>query len=326
MNYTFRNCTNGDIEFILNLKELCLKWYIKKIYGWDKEVQHKKTVNELSRLSDKMRIIIADNKDIGVTTFYENNGVYVVGLIMIHPDYQNKGIATSIIEEYIKTAKADNKKIIVKTYVKNPARKLYNHLGFVLKSIEGTHAHYEIDFSGKQQVHKEPIIETERLILKPIELSDAEAMYEWNSDPRVAKYMSYPCATDIQQTIDFIKGTLTDEKEWNWAFVLKSENKVIGTGGIGPSSEMEGYWGIGYNFHYEYWHKGYCTEAMTAIVDFAHKELGVNEICSIHAVDNPRSGKVMEKLGMTFHHYGQFSKVDGSETFKAKFYTMEIEE
>jgi|GEM_PF-5975693 len=44
MNYTFRNCTNNDIEFILNLKELCLKWYIEKIYGWDKEVQRQKTV------------------------------------------------------------------------------------------------------------------------------------------------------------------------------------------------------------------------------------------------------------------------------------------
>ena len=326
MNYTFRNCTNNDAEFILNLKELCLKWYVERIYGWDKEVQRQKTFNELTRLSDNMRIIIADGKDIGITTFYENNGVYVIGLLMIHPDYQNKGIATSIIKEYIQTAKTENIKIIVKTYVKNPARKLYNRLGFVLKSIEGTHAHYEIDFSGKQQVHKEPFIETERLILRPIELSDAQAMFEWNSDSRVAKYMSYPCATEISQTIDFIKGTFTDEMEWNWAFVLKDGNKLIGSGGIGPNNEMKGYWGIGYNLHYDYWHKGYCTEAMKAIVDFAHKELGVNKICSEHAVDNPRSGKVMEKLGLTYHHDGTITKFDGSETFKAKFYTMKIEE
>lgn len=171
---------------------------------------------------------------------------------------------------------------------------------------------------------KEPILETERLILRPITLDDAEACFSWNSDERVAKYMSYPRCTDISQTIDWIKSTLTDEQEWNWAFVLKVENKVIGTGGIGPNKFMEGYWGIGYNLHYDYWHKGYCTEAMHAIVDFAHNELGVNKICSDHAIENPRSGKVMEKLGLKFHHYGEYSKIDGSQTFKAKFYTMEL--
>ena len=114
---------------------------------------------------------------------------------------------------------------------------------------------------------KEPILETERLILRPITLDDAAACFSWNSDERVAKYMSYPTLTDISQTIDWIKSTLTDEKEYNFAFVLKKENKVIGTGSIGPSSKLEGYWGMGYNLHFDYWHKGYCTEAMKAIID-----------------------------------------------------------
>ena len=109
-------------------------------------------------------------------------------------------------------------------------------------------------------MYKEPILETERLILRPITLDDAEACFSWNSDERVTKFMSYPTLTDISQTIDWIKSTLVDEKEWNWAFVLKEENKVIGTGGIGPSDKMNGYWGMGYNLHYDYWHKGYCTK------------------------------------------------------------------
>lgn len=172
---------------------------------------------------------------------------------------------------------------------------------------------------------KEPILETERLILRPITLDDAEACFSWNSDERVTKYMSYPTLTDISQTIDWIKSTLVDEKEYNWAFVLKEENKVIGTGGIGPSSIMDGYWGMGYNLHFDYWHKGYCTEAMKAIIDYVHSKLGVNKICSYHAVDNPRSGKVMEKCGLKFDHYCEFTKCDNSATFKSKMYTMEIE-
>lgn len=173
--------------------------------------------------------------------------------------------------------------------------------------------------------HKEPILETERLIMRPIELSNAEKIYQWTSDERVTKYMSYPTHTDISQTIDWIKSTLTEEKEYNWIFVLKDNNKMIGTGGIGPDNYLEGYWGIGYNLHYDYWHRGYCTEAMKAIIAFAHNELGVNKICSTHAVDNPRSGKVMEKCGLTFHHNSEYSKIDKSVTFKSKIYTLDFD-
>lgn len=173
---------------------------------------------------------------------------------------------------------------------------------------------------------KEPVLETERLILRPVTLDDAEACFSWNSDERVAKFMSYTRCTDISQTIEWIKSTFADENEWNWAFVLKSENKVIGTGSIGRDALMKGYWGIGYNIHYDYWNNGYTTEAMKAIIKFAHNELGANRICSDHAVDNPASGRVMEKCGLKFRHYGKYKKIDGSQTFKAKFYTLEFDD
>ena len=47
---------------------------------------------------------------------------------------------------------------------------------------------------------KEPILETERLILRPITLDDAKACFSRNSDERVMKFMSYPTVTDISQT------------------------------------------------------------------------------------------------------------------------------
>lgn len=172
--------------------------------------------------------------------------------------------------------------------------------------------------------NKEPFIETERLILRPITLDDAEACFSWNSDDRVTKFMSYLTYSDISQTIKWIKSTLVDEKEWHWAFVLKSDNKVIGTGSIGPDANMKGYWGIGYNIAYDYWNNGYTTEAMKAIIDFVHNELGVNKICAGHAVENVASGRVMEKCGLKFDHYGEYSKIDGSQTFKAKFYKLDL--
>ena len=63
-------------------------------------------------------------------TFSEFEDCFQVGLTMIHPDYQNKGIATKIISSYIDIAKAKKNRIIIKTFKENPAQRLYQRLGF----------------------------------------------------------------------------------------------------------------------------------------------------------------------------------------------------
>lgn len=141
MNIGFRKCEYDDLEFILKLKELCFKWYIEIIYGWDIDKQREFTKRELDEHLKDMKIITMDYNDIGLTTFYNENDIYVVGMIMIHPEYQNKGIATNILKEYIEIARKDNKKIILKTYKKNPARKLYERLGFKIYKEDETHVH-----------------------------------------------------------------------------------------------------------------------------------------------------------------------------------------
>ena len=141
MNIGFRKCEYDDLEFILKLKELCFKWYIEIIYGWDIDKQREFTKRELDEHLKDMKIITMDDNDIGLTTFYNENDIYVVGMIMIHPEYQNKGIATNILKEYIEIARKDNKKIILKTYKKNPARKLYERLGFKIYEEDETHVH-----------------------------------------------------------------------------------------------------------------------------------------------------------------------------------------
>lgn len=94
MKIEFRKCKQNDVSFILELKELGMKWYIEKIYGWNIEIQKEKTKREIEKFKDTMKIIVVDNQDMGVTNFFEDEGKYHVGLIIVHPDYQGKGIAT----------------------------------------------------------------------------------------------------------------------------------------------------------------------------------------------------------------------------------------
>ena len=148
MKIQFRNCRYDDCEFILKLKELGLKWYIEIIYGWDINVQREKTKHEIDKFINTMKIIVIDNKEIGVTNFFEENNEYVVGLIIIHPDYQGKEIATNIINDYIDIARKENKKIRIKTYKYNPAKKLYEKLGFKQYNEDDTHVYLSINFNN----------------------------------------------------------------------------------------------------------------------------------------------------------------------------------
>lgn len=144
MKYELRNYTYNDTDFILELKEYGMKWYIEKIYGWDKDVQKEKTVHELDRHINDMKVIVVDNKDIGITTFYKENDAYVVGLTLIHPDYQSKGIATKLLSGYIKKAKDENKRIITKAFKENRACDLYERLGFNVEKEDNTHKYFVI--------------------------------------------------------------------------------------------------------------------------------------------------------------------------------------
>ncbi len=143
IKYNLRVCTKDDIYFIFELKKLCLKWYIDKIYGWDDLTQLNKTKEEFDKLYQYMKIIIVDGKDIGITTFIKRDNFYNIGLLMIHPDYQNKKIATNILNNYISIAKNDNKRLVLKTYKYNPARRLYERLGFKIYDEDNTHVYLE---------------------------------------------------------------------------------------------------------------------------------------------------------------------------------------
>lgn len=167
-------------------------------------------------------------------------------------------------------------------------------------------------------------IETERLILRPLTVDDAEAVFVWNSDPEVNRYMSYPLYTDVEQTREWLRSVEeAPEGSLDFGYVRKSDGLLIGTGGA--YRRDDGVWTVGYNLRRDCWGRGFATEALRAIIDFAHEKFGAKVFVADHAADNPASGRVMEKCGMAFDHFGEYSKLDGSVTFPAKFYRLEME-
>lgn len=171
---------------------------------------------------------------------------------------------------------------------------------------------------------KEPILETERLILRPHNAGDAGACFAWQSDPEVMRFLSRSTSTDISDTKEWLR-KIENADSFMWAIVLKKSGTMIGTCAIGESTYMPNYWNFAYYIRRDEWNKGYATEAAKAMIRFAKEEQNIKKFCAVHAVDNPASGRVIEKCGLKFHHHGEYSKLDGSATFKAKYYILELE-
>lgn len=170
-------------------------------------------------------------------------------------------------------------------------------------------------------------IKTERLLLRPLTTADAEEVFEWVSDERVARYMVYPTYTDIEKVKEWLNSVEQDADACHFDFGFERilDGKLIGSGDIGLSRKSDR-WGFGYNFRHDCWGMGYATEAAKAMIRYAHETFGAVKFASSHCEPNLASGHVMEKCGLHFVGYGEFSKLDGSCKMRSMEYGGEYKE
>lgn len=166
------------------------------------------------------------------------------------------------------------------------------------------------------------MINTERLVIRSFRTTDAEDVFEWRSDPEVNKFMPYPCDESVNEVRQRIEEWIADGDKY--AIELCETGKVIGDITLERTDEDEAY-EVGYNINRSFWRKGYATEALKGLLDWAYKELGVHDFTAFYAKDNGASGRVLEKCGFAPEHTGQYSRYDGSETFEAVYVRLHIE-
>ena len=163
-------------------------------------------------------------------------------------------------------------------------------------------------------------ITTDRLILRPLTLDDAEAAFEWTGDERVAKYMIYSTHESVDTTKEWLRSIKTSDTAFEFGFVRRSDNKLIGSGGI--RLHDDGFWEFGYNFRYDCWGMGYATEASKAMIELVRSRYGDVSLKAECAAENTASAHVIEKCGLVFKEYGEYSSYDGKRTFKAKIFEL----
>ena len=149
------------------------------------------------------------------------------------------------------------------------------------------------------------ILETDRLILRRWEESDAADLYQYASDPAVGPAAGWPPHQSIEESRNVI-GTVLSGAE-TYAICLKSDNRAIGaiglilnggTDAVKSDDECElGYW-IGKPF----WGRGLVPEAAHEILRHAFEDLGMNKVWCGYFEENTKSKRVQEKVGFRYQY------------------------
>ena len=148
-----------------------------------------------------------------------------------------------------------------------------------------------------------PELETERLRLRALRVSDAADMYDYARRPEVTKYLLWSPHPDPMHTkryLEYLAGRYRLGMFYDWALIHKADGRMIGTCGFVrfdlPHNSAE----VGYVLNPDYHGQGLMPEALRRVLAFGFSELGLHRIEARYMVGNAPSRHVMDKLGMTF--------------------------
>ncbi len=148
-------------------------------------------------------------------------------------------------------------------------------------------------------------IETERLILRRMEITDAADMYKyWAADPLVSKFFTWEPHESQQTTEMLIQNWVADYANpycFHWIIFCNECNHTIGTIYIDSINHNDSSGIVSCILSREQWGKGMATEATNAVVEFAFDEAGFSKLYAHHHENNLASGKALMKSGFNFY-------------------------
>lgn len=166
-------------------------------------------------------------------------------------------------------------------------------------------------------------IETQRLILRPFRVSDAEAMFKVWGDAEVMKYIPRGAYARVEEIVPRLErlARFHEQKGLSlWAVCLREPTEEsmwdapIGCAGLTPIAwtgpEVE----VAYHFAKEYWGHGFASEAASACLGYGFTELELPRILGLTFKENGASQRVLEKIGM--HLVGPTSEYYGMNLLK----------
>jgi RimJ/RimL family protein N-acetyltransferase len=163
-------------------------------------------------------------------------------------------------------------------------------------------------------------IETDRLILRELRISDLDGMFELDSDPEVHKYLGKRPVKTKKESEKILESVLQQYEErgiGRFAVIEKSSGEFIGWSGLRLNTEynMNGftkYYDVGYRLLKRYWGNGYATESGKASVNYAFNTMNLPELYATTHIENQASHQALLKIGLTYveDFYFDFEKMN----------------
>ncbi len=162
-----------------------------------------------------------------------------------------------------------------------------------------------------------PNLSSERLHFRRLTIDDAQEIFELRSNPETMKYIPRPLAIttdDALKHINLINDKIDENIDINWAITEKNNDKCIGIIGFFSTQPENFRTELGYMLLPEYHNKGYVTESVKTLLNYAFHTLNFNSIEATINPDNVASEKVLQKNGFVkeahlaenFYHNGKF--------------------
>ena len=151
--------------------------------------------------------------------------------------------------------------------------------------------------------HDLPELETDRLLLRKLRMTDAQDMYDYSRDPEVARHVLWDAHTSISESKGCLRYAVRQYRQdlpASWGIEYKENHKLIGTIGFMWINRDHNSAEVGYSLSRDYWNRGIMSEALAAVLDEGFMDLMLHRIEAQHEVDNPASGRVMAKCGMQY--------------------------
>lgn len=174
------------------------------------------------------------------------------------------------------------------------------------------------------------MLQSPRLILREIQLADAEDLFEMDSDAAVHRFIENKPVTkieEIHQVVEILQKQYKENGIARWAVEDKISGECLGWCGLKffrePLNGHANFYELGYRFKQKHWGKGYATESARAVLEYAFKNLPIDTIYAITHPENVNSKNVLFKLGFryveTFNYDG-----DATDWFEVKRMNLEL--
>lgn len=148
---------------------------------------------------------------------------------------------------------------------------------------------------------RDVIAETDRVILRPWRLDEADRFFDMHRRMEVARWIGGQPMVHRAEAVDVIERTrdqfAVDPRFGSWAVVERATGVPAGSVLLKPLPNGAGEIEIGWHLHPDSWGRGLATEAAHALLARGF-DLGLSEIWAVTDLDNERSARVCEKLGM----------------------------